>query len=107
MINRFHMEQFAYFVEKLRTTQESDGAGSVLENSMIVYGSGISDGNAHSHHDLPVVLAGGGRGTLKAGRHVRYAKDTPMSNLYLSLLERVGVEPGRFGDSAGKLANLS
>lgn len=104
-INRFHAEQFAYFIEKLKSTR--DGAGSLLDNSMIVYGSGISDGNAHSHHDLPVILAGAGGGTLKTGRHVRYAKDTPMSNLYLSLLERMGVEEPRFGDSSGKLAGLS
>lgn len=105
LINRFHVEQFARFVEKLKSTP--DGQGTLLDNCMIVYGSGISDGNAHSHCDLPVILAGGGGGTLKRGRHVRYAKDTPMSNLYLSLLERMGVDEPRFGDSAGKLAGLA
>jgi hypothetical protein len=74
---------------------------------MIVYGSGISDGNAHQHFDLPVLLAGRGGGTLQTGRHVRYAKDTPMSNLYLSMLERAGIDLPRFGDSTGPLANLS
>jgi hypothetical protein len=73
---------------------------------MVVYGSGISDGNAHNHNDLPVLLAGRAGGTLKTGRHVRYAQDTPMTNLYLSMLERMGVEADRLGDSTGKLPRL-
>jgi hypothetical protein len=100
-INQFHMQQFAWFLERLKSIRE--GEGTLLDNSMIVYGSGISDGDAHAHYDLPVVLAGGGSGTLDAGRHVRYPKDTPMSNLYLSMLERMGVKEERFGDSTGKL----
>lgn len=104
-INRFHMEQFAYFITRLK--QSRDGEGSLLDNSMIVYGSGIADGNAHSHSDLPVLLAGRGGGTLQAGRHVRVAGETPMSNLYLSLLDRMGAKEQRFGDSTGTLTQLS
>jgi hypothetical protein len=104
-INRFHMEQFAYFLQKLKAMQ--DGEGSLLDNCMIVYGSGIGDGNRHNHDDLPVLFAGRGGGTIHTGRHVRYEKETPMANLYLSMLERVGVSLERLGDSTGKLANLS
>jgi hypothetical protein len=103
-INQFHVRQFAYFLEKLKSIKEGDG--TLLDNSMIVYGSGISDGNAHNHNDLPVLLAGRGGGAFKTGRHVRYAQDTPMTNLYLSMLERMGVETERLGDSTGKLPKL-
>lgn len=104
-INTFHTSQFAYFIAKLKSMKE--GAGNVLDNSMIVYGSGIADGNRHAHHDLPILLAGGGGGTIKQGRHIRYDTLTPMTNLYLSLLDRVGVSVPRIGDSTGKLAQLS
>ncbi len=103
-INRFHMEQVAYLLTKLQTMKE--GAGSVLDNSMIVVGSAIADGNAHAHHDLPVLLCGGGAGSLKPGRHVRYDKETPMTNLYLSLLDRMGVKADRLGDSTGRLDRI-
>ncbi|MBV8881463.1 MAG: DUF1552 domain-containing protein, partial [Planctomycetaceae bacterium] len=88
-INTFHVRQLAYLLEKLKATKE--GAGNLLDHCMIAYGSGNSDGNAHNHDDLPILVAGGGAGTLRGGRHVRYAKDTPLNNLWLSLLERVGV----------------
>jgi len=104
-INRFHMTQFAGFLERLKSVRE--GEGTLLDNCMIVYGSGIADGNAHSHHDLPVLLAGRGGGAFQTGRHLRFAKDTPMSNLYLSMLERMGVKEERFGDSTGGLKGLS
>lgn len=104
-INRFHVEQFAYFIDKLETTPE--GEGSLLDNLMIVYGSGISDGNRHNHNDLPVLLVGGGRGAIKPGRHVRYADGTPMVNLYLSMLDLLGVATDSLGDSTGKLDYLS
>ena len=104
-INRFHMEQFAYFIDRLETTPE--GEGSLLDNLMIVYGSGISDGNRHNHNDLPVLLVGGGRGRLKPGRHTRYADGTPMVNLYLSMLDLLGVPTDLLGDSTGKLNYLS
>ena len=84
-----------------------EGEGTVLDNSMIVYGSAISDGNAHNHDNLPVLLAGGGGGTIRPGRHVRYAKETPMANLYVSMLERMGAPTERFGDSTGLLKELA
>lgn len=100
-INQFHMRQFAWFLEKLKSIRE--GEGTLLDQCMIVYGSGISDGDAHAHNDLPVILAGRGGGALNPGRHVRFPKDTPMTNLYLSMLDRMGVQEERFGDSTGKL----
>jgi len=103
-INRFHIEQVAYLLGKLKSMKE--GYGSVLDNSMIVVGSAIADGNAHQHHDLPVLLCGGGGGTLKPGRHVEYQKETPMTNLYLSLLDRMGVKADKLGDSTGKLERI-
>lgn len=103
-INRFHMTQFARFLERLKSVRE--GEGTLLDNCMIVYGSGIADGNAHSHHDLPVLLAGRGGGAFKTGQHLRFAKDTPMSNLYLAMLERMGVKEQRFGDSTEVLKGL-
>jgi hypothetical protein len=103
-INRFHLEQFAYFLGKLSTLRE--GAGSVLDNSMIVYGSAIADGQRHTHHDLPVLLAGRGGGTLQSGHHLRYPPETPMTNLFLSLLDRMGAPRERFGDSTGRLGQL-
>jgi hypothetical protein len=80
--------------------------GSVLDNSMIVVGSAIADGNSHAHHDLPVLLCGGGGGALKPGRHVRFDKETPMTNLYLSLLDHMGAKADRIGDSTGKLGRI-
>ena len=103
-INRFHMEHFAYFLEKLKGIQE--GQGTLLDNCMITYGSGIEDGNSHAHHNLPVILAGRGGGTITPGRHLKYEKNTPMANLFLSLMERMGVDAPRFGDSTGKLDQL-
>jgi uncharacterized protein DUF1552 len=103
-INRYHMEQFAYFLGKLKSMRE--GMGSVLDNSMIVLGSGIADGDRHQHNDLPVLLCGGGGGALKPGRHVKYEKDTPMTNLYLTLLGNMGVQTQRIGDSSGPLKDV-
>ena len=102
-INRFHIELFAYLLGKLSTIRE--GEYSILENSMIVYGSGLSDGNRHNHDDLPVLFAGHGSGTIKPGRHVVYSPQ-PLNNLYLSMLDRVGVTIDRFGDSTGRLPAL-
>lgn len=104
-INRFHTTQLAYFLDKLKSIKE--GEGTLLDNSMIVYGSGIGDGNAHNHDNLPVVLAGKGGGTLRTGRHIMYEKETPMTNLYLSMLERMNAATPRLGDSTGPLPNLS
>ena len=104
-INRFHIEQFAYFLGKLKSTQ--DGDGTLLDHSIVVYGSGLADGNKHTHHDLPVLVAGRGGGALHPGRHVRYPDETPMTNLYLSALDIVGVPPESVGDSHGKLQHLA
>jgi len=103
-INRFHMTQFAYFLRQLKSMRE--GEGSVLDNCMIVYGSGIADGNSHNHNDLPVLLAGRGGGTLQPGRHVRFEGRPPMTNLFLSLLDRMGAGTEKLGDSTGKLESI-
>jgi hypothetical protein len=103
-INRYHMENFAYFLKKLKSIKE--GEGTLLDNCSIVYGSGISDGNRHNHNELPVILAGRGGGTLGTGRHLRYERDTPMTNLYLTLLDNMGVHAERLGDSTGRLVKL-
>jgi hypothetical protein len=104
-INRFHVTQFAYFVAKLKSIKE--GEGTLLDNCMIVYGSGLGDGNRHNHDDLPVLVAGGGGGTIQPGRHVRYEKETPMTNLFVSMLDRMGLPNQQVGDSTGSLKNLS
>ena len=103
-INQHHMEQFAYFLAKLKKTKEGDT--SLLDNTVLLYGSGISDGNRHNHDDLPVLLAGGSR-KFQTGRHVRYAQSAPVSSLYLSVLDAAGVPTERFGDSQGQLQYLS
>lgn len=104
-INIFHTEQLAYFLEKLDAIPE--GEGTLLDHSMIVYGSGNADGNRHSHHDLPIIVAGNGCGTLDSGRHIKYPKETPLNNLWLSLLNRMDVNMQRLGDSTGSLKGLS
>jgi hypothetical protein len=104
-INTFHASLFAYFLDRLKNTKEGDS--NLLDRSMVVYGSAICDGNSHSHSNLPVLLAGGGAGRLKPGRHVQYAQGTPMTNLYVSLLEHMGVSTEKFGDSNGKLEHLT
>jgi hypothetical protein len=104
-INRMHMELFAAWLKELKAIRE--GEGSLLDQCQIVYGSGIEDGNSHAHHDLPVLLAGRAGGSLRSGRHLRYARNTPMANLYLSLLDRMGAPAERFGDSTGRLGQLS
>jgi hypothetical protein len=103
-IDRLHVEMFAYLVSKLQSTP--DGDGSLLDHCLLVYGSSLSDGNAHTHHDLPVVVVGGGNGQLKGGRHIRYPKDTPLNNLLLNLLDKVGVHADDFGDSTGRLPDV-
>ena len=100
-INRYHLEQFAYFAGRLRAVEE--GGGNLLAHSMSVYGSGISDGNVHDHGNLPVLLAGGGNGRLSAGRHIRYAKETPLANLYLTMLNVIELPLEQFGDATGTL----
>lgn len=104
VINRFHMAQFAYFLSRLKAARE--GKGTLLDNCLVVYGGAIGDGNAHNHDELPVILAGRGGGTIEPGRHVRYPRNTPMTNLYLSLLDRMNVPVERIGDSTGRLASI-
>ncbi len=104
-IDRFHVEQLAALVERFASVREGDG--SMLDNMVIVYGSGIGDGNRHHHHDLPVLVLGGGAGRLASGRHVRFPRDTPLTNLYLTLLDLAGVRVPRFGDSTGPLQGLT
>jgi Protein of unknown function (DUF1552) len=103
-INQFHTAQLAVILQKLKSIPEGDG--TLLDHCMIVYGSGISDGNSHSHDDLPVLLAGKANGTVKTGRHLRLPKETPLTNLYVSMLDRVGVTVDGFGDSTGPLTCL-
>jgi hypothetical protein len=83
-----------------------EGDGTLLDNSMVLYGSGNGDGNRHNHDNLPILLVGKGGGTLKTGRHVEYPQDTPLCNLYLSMLDRMGVHEETFGDSTGRLTDL-
>jgi hypothetical protein len=101
-IDILHTQMLAYLLERLQATP--DGEGSLLDHSMIVYGCGISDGNLHTHEELPVLVLGGGNGTIRGGRHIRYANGTPASNLYMALLEKLGMPVASFGDSTGKLA---
>jgi hypothetical protein len=104
-IDLFYMQQFAAFLEKLEATKDVDGT-SMLHNSMIIYGSGNSDGNRHTHVNLPILLAGAGGGTLTPGRYVKFG-GKPMSNLYLSMADRLGVPTlPRFGDSTDRLAGI-
>ena len=104
-INTFQMQQFAYFLEKLRNLP--DGDGTLLDHSMFVYGSGMSDGNLHFQLDLPTLLVGGGAGTSKGGRHVAYSNDTPVANLWARVFDKLEIPVEKFGDSTGKLEYLS
>jgi len=101
VLNRYHVSTLAYFFDKLKQTP--DGDGSLLDHSLIVYGSTLSDGNEHNHDPLPVLLIGGASGQLKGGRHLRYPPHTPMSNLLLTVLDKFGIQQDKFGDSTGKL----
>jgi hypothetical protein len=103
-INRFHMTQIAYVLEKMQAIKEPDG--TMLDNSMVIYGAGISDGNRHNHDDLPILMAGKGGGRIKTGRHVVYKDGTPMTNLFLCMADRMGVTTDHIGDSTGRLAQL-
>jgi len=106
-INQFHARLFAYYMEKLRSTP--DGDGTLLDHSMIMYGSGLGDGNTHSFENLPILLMGGASGQLKGGRHVRYPRDkeVKLTNLFLTMLDIVGAPADKLGDSNGKLEHLS
>ncbi len=104
-INTYHVKLLAEYLQRLKATKEGDS--NLLDNSMIVYGAGISDGNKHNHEDLPIILAGRGGGAFKPGRHIFFKPGKPMTDLYLTLLDRLGVHPEKIGDSTGKFDHLS
>jgi hypothetical protein len=103
-INEYHVTNFAGWVDRLSGLREGDGR--LLDNLMLVYGAGLSDGNRHLHDDLPTVILGRGGGSLKPGRRIIYRRETPFSNLHLSLMDRMGVHAESFGDSSGRLSGL-
>jgi hypothetical protein len=98
-IDAYHVQQVAYFLGKLRDTQ--DGEGTLLDNSMLLYGGGISNGNVHDHSPLPVLLCGGGAGQLQGGRHIVFQNEPPLSNVVRSMLDKAGVHADRLGESTG------
>ena len=104
-INQYHSELVTYYLDKLRSTEDVDG--SLLDNIILMYGSSISDGNDHLVQNLPLVLLGGGAGRLKGGMHIKYPKQTPVANLYLTLLDKLDIPVEKFGDSNGRLNLLS
>ena len=104
-IDNYHTSMFAYFLDKLRST--ADGDGSLLDHSLILYGAGLSDGNVHAHNNLPALLVSGQSAQIKGGRHLRYAEGTPIANLFLSVLDKLGVAVENLGDSTGRLELLS
>jgi hypothetical protein len=104
-INRFHIAQLAHLLTRLKSIPEGDG--TLLDHCMIAYGSGNSDGDRHNHDDLPILLAGRGGGTIKTGRHLRLAGETPVTNLWASMLDRMDVRVPFLGDSTGTLSVLS
>ena len=103
-INAFHVSLFAYYLDRLKSTP--DGDGTLLDHSVILYGSGMGNPNVHDHVNLPIIVAGGGAGRIKGGRHITYAQATPLANLHLTLLEKVGVRLDAFADSKGKVEEL-
>jgi hypothetical protein len=102
LLNAYHVGLFGYFLEKLRATP--DGDGTLLDHSLVLYGSGMSDGNQHNHTDLPIIVAGGASGRLKGGRHLRHPKNTPMANLLVAMLDTLGIPTDKFGDSNGEVS---
>jgi len=103
-INTYHVEQFSKWIKKLSEIEEGDS--TLLDNSMIVYGAGLGDGNRHTHEDLPTIIMGTGAGTIQPGRRVVYRRETPIANMYLSMMDRMGVRSENFGDSTGRLDRL-
>jgi hypothetical protein len=103
-LNAYHHSMFAYFLEKLKTTP--DGNGNLLDHSLVLFGSGMSDSNQHNHKPLPMILAGGASGAVKGGRHIRLPENTTHSNLLLTVLHKAGINAATFGDSTGTVAEL-
>jgi hypothetical protein len=104
LINRWHVEQYAYLMRKLRDMKEGDQ--SILDNSMVLFASALSDGNSHNPHKLPLVLGGRGGGRIATGQHLQLAEDTPTANLYMSMLDAFGTPVERFADSTGRLSGV-
>jgi hypothetical protein len=104
-VQTFHLELLAYYLEKLRTTV--DGDSSLLDQTVLLYGSGMGDSNLHDPRNLPILVLGGGAGRIRGGRHLRFPKETPLTNLYMSLLGAVDVPIERIGDSTGSMTELS
>ena len=103
-INQFHVSLFAEFLQKLAATPEGDG--SLLDHVLYLYGSGMGNPNVHDHVNLPIIVAGGAAGKMRGGRHIRYGEPTPLANLHLTLLDKVGVRLDSFADSQGKMDEL-
>ncbi|HKQ37253.1 MAG TPA: DUF1552 domain-containing protein, partial [Verrucomicrobiae bacterium] len=103
-INQFHVSLFSEYLQKLKAT--SDGEGTLLDHSLILYGSGIGNPNIHDHTNLPIIVAGGSATGLKGNRHIKYGEHTPLANLHLTLLDKVGVHMDKFADSTGKVDDL-
>jgi len=103
-INQFHVSLFAYYLERLKATREGDG--TLLDHSLVLYGSGMGNPNVHDHTNLPIIVAGGAAGRMKGGRHIRYDQPAPLANLHLTLLDKVGVRLDKFADSNGKVKEL-
>jgi hypothetical protein len=104
-IQKHHVKLFSAYLERLRST--SDGEGSLLDHSIILFGSGLSNSDRHTHGPLPTLVAGGGAGTIKGGRHLVYPDDTPLTNLHVTLLDKMGVPVEKLGDSTGTFRELS
>ena len=103
-VNRFHVSLFAEYLQKLQATPE--GNGSLLDNVLYLYGSGMGNPNVHDHTNLPIIVAGGAAGRMRGGRHIRYQEPTPLANLHLTLLDKVGVRLDAFADSDGTVDEL-
>ncbi|MDP4679090.1 MAG: DUF1552 domain-containing protein, partial [Cyclobacteriaceae bacterium] len=104
-INTWHVEQYAYFLNNLKSIKEGDG--NLLDNSMIMFSSGLRDGNRHSPYNLPIVMAGSGGGKLKTGQNIQFEKNTPLANLYLTMLQNMDVNVDKFGDSTRALSEIT
>jgi hypothetical protein len=103
-VDRFHMEQFAYLVEKMDSIMEADGA-TMLDNTLFTYGSGLGDGSTHQYNDLPIIVAGGGQ-SVKSGQHINMPEGTPLANLWLTQAKMMGLEMDRFADSSAEISAL-
>jgi len=103
-IQNYHITMFAYYLNKLRSIQ--DGDGTLLDHTLLLYGSNMSNSNLHNHFPLPVLVAGGASGQLKGGRHLKYTDETPMTNLLATMLDKIGVPEDHVGDSTGELMDL-